>query len=428
MPKISKMGNKALFAVDKLSNEGYPGIKGRGMDRFMGGNVSSDKLHNIVRKLDDFVRCSPASTVYHLPVWLRVINRIYGHEAYYLIAIKDGPQHKIVELSNWDKCTEYDAENGQTNLGKVSGVLLLVHLKSFAFGNELISMPFFDAGGVLADDVAAEKALLIRAVSLAQRLNAKSIQLRQTLPLLAMSESGRDGPNSVENSWLRALDCSAQKRLHKARMLLELPGSSEVLMGSFKSKLRSQIRKPEKEGLTGKVGGLELLDDFYQVFSINMRDLGSPVHSKRFIKGVLEAFPEESRICLVSKEQQPIAGSIILGFNGTVYNPWASSLRKYSKLSPNMLLYWTMLQYACSEGYKRFDFGRSSIEESTYKFKEQWGCEPQPLYWYYIYDNKLPFKIDTEKSKFSLAIRIWQNLPVPLTRVFGPPIRKNIGL
>jgi FemAB-related protein (PEP-CTERM system-associated) len=211
-------------------------------------------------------------------------------------------------------------------------------------------------------------------------------------------------------------------------MLLELPESSEALMGSFKSKLRSQIRKPEKEGLAGKVGGLELLDDFYKVFSINMRDLGSPVHSKRFIKSVLEAFPEESRICLVYKEQQPVACSIILGFNGTVYNPWASSLRKYSKLSPNMLLYWTMLQYACDGGYKYFDFGRSSIEESTYKFKEQWGAKPQLLYWYYISLNSLPFKIDTEKSKFDLAIRIWQKLPVLLTLVLGPPIRKNIGL
>jgi len=159
-----------------------------------------------------------------------------------------------------------------------------------------------------------------------------------------------------------------------------------------------------------------------------MRDLGSPVHSKRFIKSVLEAFPEESRICLVYKEQQPVACSIILGFNGTVYNPWASSLRKYSKLSPNMLLYWTMLQYACDGGYKYFDFGRSSIEESTYKFKEQWGAKPQLLYWYYISLNSLPFKIDTEKSKFDLAIRIWQKLPVLLTLVLGPPIRKNIGL
>ncbi len=394
----------------------------------MGHGVNSDKPHGIVGKLDDFVRNSPAPTVYHLHVWRQIINRVYGHKTYCLIAIKNGQQHEIVELSNWDDHTEDAAGVGETDSQKIAGILPLVHLKSFVFGNELISMPFFDAGGVLADDADAEKSLLIEAVSLARRLRAKSIQLRQTLPLPVMSDPGPEAWNSVENSWFSALSCNVEKRLHKARMLLELPGSSEALMDSFKSKLRSQIRKPEKEGLTGKVGGLELLDDFYKVFSINMRDLGSPVHSKLFIKGVLESFPEEARICLIYKGQQPLACSVMLGFNGTVYNPWSSSLRKYSKLSPNMLLYWTMLRYACDSGHRYFDFGRSSIEENTYKFKAQWGCQPQPLYWYYISDNKLPLKIDTEKSKFDVAIRIWQNLPVPLTRVFGPPIRKYIGL
>jgi len=382
----------------------------------------------MVRILEDFVTCSSAPTLYQLPVWRDIINSAYGHQTYYLIATKDGSQHKIAELPNLNGNARDNAGVGDNALEKISGILPLIHLKSFAFGNDLISMPFFDSGGVVADDVDAEKALLREAVSLAQRLKAKSIQLRQTLPLLSVPESGPETPKSMTNSWPFALGCSVHKRLDKVRMLLELPGSSEALMGSFKSKLRSQIRKPEKEGLAGKVGGLKLLDDFYKVFSINMRDLGSPVHSKRFIKGVLEAFPEESRICLVYKEQQPLACSIILGFNGTVYNPWASSLRKYSKLSPNMLLYWTMLQYACENGYKYFDFGRSSVEENTYKFKEQWGAQPRPLHWYYISLNKLPFKLGVEKSNFNLAIRIWQNLPVILTRVLGPPIRKYIGL
>ena len=44
---------------------------------------------------------------------------------------------------------------------------------------------------------------------------------------------------------------------------------------------------------------LELLDDFYDVFLINMRDLGSPVHSKKLMKNVLEEFPDKARIVIV---------------------------------------------------------------------------------------------------------------------------------
>ena len=57
------------------------------------------------------------------------------------------------------------------------------------------------------------------------------------------------------------------------------------------------FRKPIKEGLTSKTGGAELLDDFYRVFLVNMRDLGSPVHSLKLMRQVLGEFSEcsESR-------------------------------------------------------------------------------------------------------------------------------------
>ena len=212
-------------------------------------------------------------------------------------------------------------------------------------------------------------------------------------------------------------------------MLLDLPESSEALMQSFKAKLRSQIKKPLKEGLKSKVGSVELLDYFYKVFSKNMRDLGSPVHSKSLMKNVLEEFFKESKIIMVYKDDQPIACSLIVGFKYTLENPWASALRQYSQLSPNMFLYWTMLEYACDNDLKYFDFGRSSPDEGTYKFKEQWGAIPTTLHWHYISLDSQPIDEETsEKSKFDKAIRFWQKIPVPITKIIGPMIRKHIGL
>ncbi len=368
------------------------------------------------------------SNLYQLPAWRQIIKSTYGHHTYQLTAaITEGPQAKFT-ISNLDHRLDGAARNGGEKGTRIAGILPLVHLKSLLFGNDLISMPFFDSGGISADDPDAERALLSEAVRLGRSLKAKTIQLRQTVPLLSLPEQGGIKSNQVVDSWLSDLGCAVQKRLDKARMLLELPESSEALMGRFKSKLRSQIRKPIKEGLEAKIGGLELLDDFYRVFSINMRDLGSPVHSKRFLLNVLEGFPNTSRICMVFDKGLPLACSIIIGFNHVLYNPWASSLREYSRLSPNMLLYWTMLQYACDNGYKYFDFGRSSIEESTYKFKEQWGAQPNLLHWYYISLDGFQSAINEEKSKFDLAITIWQKLPVHLTQVLGPTIRKHIGL
>jgi FemAB-related protein (PEP-CTERM system-associated) len=214
-------------------------------------------------------------------------------------------------------------------------------------------------------------------------------------------------------------------------MILELPDTSEILMSSFKAKLRSQIKKALKEGLTAKIGGMELLDDFYDVFSANMRDLGSPVHSRKLIENVLAAFPGQAKIVVVYRRSfQPLACSIIVGFKDTLENPWASALREYSALSPNMLLYWTMLEYACSQRFEQFDFGRSSPGEGAYSFKEQWGAKPMPLNWHYVGldERPLPSEGASDKARFEKAISYWQKLPVPVTRILGPRIRKYIGL
>ncbi|MBC2695111.1 MAG: FemAB family PEP-CTERM system-associated protein [Desulfobacteraceae bacterium] len=354
---------------------------------------------------DAYVNAHPQATLYHLYNWKDIIEKTYGHKTYYLIAEQ--------------------RPNNPTN--QVVGILPLVHIKHFLFGNGLISIPFFDLGGILADNDEVEKALLSEAIKLAQKLKAKNIELRHITPISWINSN--DSQLTTRNSQLATHNWVAQTCSHKVRMLLALPESSEELMKSFKSKLRSQIKKPMKEGLKSKVGGLELIDAFYEVFLVNMRDLGSPIHSKKLMLCVLQEFPENAKIVLVYKGDEVIACSLIVGFKDTLENPWASALRKYSRLSPNMLLYWTMQKYACDNGFKYFDFGRSSPDEGTYKFKKQWGAKLNPLYWHYISLNGQSIIEETpEKSKFDKAIQYWQKLPVSVTKIIGPMIRKHIGL
>jgi FemAB-related protein (PEP-CTERM system-associated) len=303
---------------------------------------------------------------------------------------------------------------------RIVGILNLVRLKHPIFGHSLISLPFFDFSGILADNPEAAAALVGEAVSWGEKLKVGEIELRNLERLEWDSMTGADG--FCAKSRVRT-------QSNKVRMVLELPDSADALMKSFKSKLRSQIRRPQKEGIRACLGGLELLKDFYDVFATNMRDLGSPVHSKRFIETTLKVFPENARLVVVYKEKRPLACSLIFGFKDTLENPWASSLRRYGRLSPNMLLYWTMLEYACENGYRRFDFGRSSPEEGTFKFKQQWGAEPVPLYWQHIaIKSKTSGASISDDARFQLASEIWKRLPLRVTTAIGPRIRKHIGL
>jgi len=160
-----------------------------------------------------------------------------------------------------------------------------------------------------------------------------------------------------------------------------------------------------------------------------MRDLGSPVHAKKFIASVISKFAHQARIFLVHKNEDTYAASITLGCSNTLYNPWASSLRRYSASSPNMLLYWTMLDYACNNGFKRFDFGRSTPGEGTHRFKQQWGADEAPLHWLSLTRSPaLTPSPSQQKSKFEIAMQLWQKMPVCLSKIAGPPLRKYIGL
>ena len=94
-----------------------------------------------------------------------------------------------------------------------------------------------------------------------------------------------------------------------------------------------------------------------------------------------------------------------------------------------MLLYWETLKASCLEGFKFFDFGRSSRNSGTYKFKRQWGAEEQQLYWYTIPLNKKKIKnINNKESSRTILTSMWSKLPLNITCWLGPKIRKYVTL
>ena len=178
---------------------------------------------------DSFVASHPRSSVYHLSTWRRIIDEVFHHESHYLGA--------------WTE----DAE--------LVGVLQLVRLRSRLFGDYAVSMPYFNYGGALGRTTAIEALLMREATEIAGHLGMSHIEFRDT--------HAREG-------W-------TQVRTDKVIMVLRLPDTVDALWQGLGSKLRAQIKRPMKEGACTVFGGSELLDEFYAVFTRNMRDLGTPV-------------------------------------------------------------------------------------------------------------------------------------------------------
>ena len=326
-----------------------------------------------------FVKSATEAELYHPYDWRKVFEDVYGHNCIYLIA--RGDKREVI------------------------GVLPLVQLKSRLFGNFLVSVPCFNYCGTLAETATTRADLVSAAWRVAEKLGASHVELRHRAGL------------SVDLPY----------RDDKVSMQLALPESGGQLWKGFSSKLRAQIRRPSKEGAVCEEGGVELLGEFYSVFSRNMRDLGTPVFPKMLFREMCEKFPDKTRLFVVRIEGKACAAGITYGFRECLEIPSASALREYNRLSVNMLLYWTVLQYAIREGYRTFDFGRSTVDAGTYRFKKQWGAKPEQLHWHYCLrpGDEMP-SLNPQNPKYQFAIKIWQRLPLAVANYLGPRIVRNL--
>ena len=329
-----------------------------------------------------FVRERPMTHHAFAWEWRDILHASFGHEPRYLVAVENAI---------------------------VVGVVPLFLVKSILFGRALVSVPYLNAGGILTDRHNVASALAQRLEEEASRERVKYVELRH------QESSAAHLPSWAERS-------------HKVSMILSLAPSSDEMMKRFSSKLRSQIRRPEKEGATSRIeiDSSSGVDDFYRVFAENMRDLGTPVYPKELFRRTIQAFGSRCRTSIVSIAGEPAAAGITITQGHGAEIPWASSLRRFNNVSPNMLLYWSAIRAGCEAGEQYFDFGRSSPDSGTYRFKAQWGAEPKALHWYYHAAPENIPDVNPKSAKFAFAVKVWQRLPLPIANLAGPVLTKSL--
>jgi FemAB-related protein (PEP-CTERM system-associated) len=328
---------------------------------------------------DRFVTDHPRGTVEHLWAWRDIFTSVFRHDPLYL---------------------------GVEREGKLVGVLPLSRHKSLIFGRSILSLPYANYAGIVTSDDEAARLLAREAEVIGREFGASHVELRNV---------DRHVPE---------LPC----RSHKVGSRLALPPTAEALWNGLDKKLRNQVRKARKEGLTVECGDGGLVRDFYRVFARNMRDLGTPVFPRALFEQALRRLPVDGRVYVVRYRSEPVAAGIFLGWRRTVLVPWASSLKEHRNLCGNVLLYWTMLEAAVAGSYSTFDFGRSTPGGGTHQFKQQWDAVDVPLHWEYplLTDGRLPEQ-GVSSPRLRVFISAWQRLPLQLANAIGPEITRQLA-
>jgi FemAB-related protein (PEP-CTERM system-associated) len=330
------------------------------------------------RQWNEYVHSTSRASFYHRAEWRGINERCLGLKSCYLGA--------------------FDGE-------RLVGVLPMLHLKSLLIGNLACSMPFVNYGGPAGDSDEIEQRLLEEAERVSDEWGVEYLEIRSQRHL------GDRYP------------CSD----HKVSMTIALNADPEAVMGRFKRDQRSEIRRAAKRGFVTKFGN-ELVDDFYEVLAESWRELGTPIFTVEYLRAVIAAFPNNTRVCVVYDERgRAAAGAFDAVHNGIVEGMWLGMRSEYRQQLVGYVLYWELIKSACEIGAKSYHLGRSTKDSGGELFKKKWNAETLQLYWHYVLRTRTEIpSLNPSNPRYKLAIRTWQRLPVALTKVLGPMIARNI--
>ncbi len=327
---------------------------------------------------DAFVARAPDASSYLRWSWLDLLARSF-RLPYVALAVRDG--------------------------SAVRGVLPLLQQSNPVHGVFLTSLPFVNYGGLVAEDRDATAALIAACAAETHRRKARQAELRQPpqLPLELPAAT------------------------HKIRPVLDLPSEPAPLWDGLGAKLRSQIRRPAKEGIEASAGGAERLDDFYHVLATRWRQLGSPIYDRAFFQRILTTFPREHAI-VTARQGQTVVGAAWLHFDRDRCEvPWAATRVEWNRFSPNMLLYWQAIETAIARGCAQFDFGRSTEGSPTHAFKMQWNPRCEALPWYYVLGTAAAVPGPAGAGGAADAFRrAWSKLPLSWTVRLGHAFARRL--
>jgi FemAB-related protein (PEP-CTERM system-associated) len=325
---------------------------------------------------DEYVERHPHGTVYHLSGWNGIIAETFGHVPYYFVCF----QNK-----------------------EIAGIAPFFLINTLS-GPALISMPYLNQGGALANNSQIENLLVSSVIQLAVQLKVKFVLSR----------------NGIQQETWPATATT------KMTFILDISGSEQEMLAGFRKQVRNRIRKGEKEGLITR-HGMEQLDSFYRMFSLAMREHGTPVMPKSFFSNVAAAFPERTSISTIYNGDVPIGGKLGLILGKKYYFIWGGYPKKFRSLAPNYYLTWQSILKAKLSGATEADFGRSSPGSGPSEFKENLGAVPSQLFWQYYLGEGIQMPDDSPANpKYRLAIGIWKRLPLAVTDFIGPKLIRRI--
>jgi FemAB-related protein (PEP-CTERM system-associated) len=326
-----------------------------------------------VQAWDDFVLNHQHGSPFHLNAWRKSIEETFRYKSIYLMAM-EGRQ--------------------------VRGVLPLFLIRNILLGKVLLSVPFAVYGGVLADSPEAKQLLRDEVVRLGESLGVQYVELRNAFPEQVLGFH----PLSRYVTFTQAVG-----------------PNEETILESIPRKTRYMVRKSLKQEFETRIvkGASAAFEDLY---TRNLRKLGTPSFPARFFARLLEHFGEGADIREVMLQGKVASAVLTFYFRGQVLPYYGASDPAFHAVAPNNFMYYDLMRWSGANGFRTFDFGRSKKNVSgSYDFKAHWGMVEKELPYEMLLVKRRSLPNFTPANPiFSTPRKLWQKLPLSVTRKVGP--------
>lgn len=338
-----------------------------------------DGSEKACKNWDEFVESCSKGTFFHLSGWKTVIENVYNHKCHYLSA-KIGTE--------------------------LIAVLPLVEQKSVLFGHTLISTPFCVYGGVASDNDEAMQFLEQKAIDKATELGVDYLEMRYPF--------ARNNDQFIEKCAHSSFGC-------------EIAEDDVSILAGVKKKQRAVVRHSLKNELSYRVDSDA--QTAYDVYSESVRNLGTPVFPKHYFKALVEQFSEQCDVLTVEHQGKAVSSVLSFYYKGHALPFYGGGLQSARALKSNDFMYYQLMCHAKKErGSDYFDFGRSKDDSGAFNYKRSWGMEPVPLHYMFhlVKATELP-NLSPNNPKYKTFIKLWQKLPLSVSRFIGPFVSKYLG-
>jgi CelD/BcsL family acetyltransferase involved in cellulose biosynthesis len=342
---------------------------------------------------DDLVERHPRSSVFHTHGWLEALRRTYGYVP--LVVTTSPPECPL--RNGWPFCA----------------------IDSWLTGRRWVSLPFSDHCEPLSEDAEYEDQVFS---GLEEVLGRDRLRYFETRPLQFADKHSHALPPSF-------LSSTRSYCFHHVDLS---PDLQTLFRNCHKDSTQRKIQRAERERLGYEEGrSAALLDAFHKLQILTRRRHGLPPQPVKWFRNVAECLGGAVKIRVAYKDKQAIAAILTIRHKDTIVYKYGCSDTAHNNLGGMQMLFWKTIEEAKRDGLRRFDLGRSDLDnQGLITFKDRWGSIRSILCYSRITSVRRPKDVydqNDHKTKERMMLGLFARMPEAIARTLGEVLYKHVG-